>query len=194
MTRSSPSTESVDTDHGVGADNSATGIQLPDSMDTLDSTSSPSLSNSAPCVEDVTLLFEEDYNADNDDSIIWFPDDLPCDCDLPTLAMLQATLEKWRHLPSEKPQIQWLSQYEDELKHARETSDKVFNDFYRDTFAHVREGGDILQAVQDVIRMPCPRCREGLKYDIPLLYDILTVLLAELEFYKFLLITFPFRE
>ena len=137
MTRSSPSTESVDTDHGVGADNSATGIQLPDSMDTLDLTSSPSLSNSAPCVEDVTLLFEEDYNADNDDSIIWFPDDLLCDCDLPTLAMLQATLEKWRHLPSEKPRIQWLSQYVDELKHTWETSDKVFDDFYRGTFAHV---------------------------------------------------------
>ena len=194
LTHSSPSTESVDADHGAGADNSAAGTQLPDSMDTLDPTSSPSPSNPASCVEDVTLLSEEDYDADNNDSIIRFPDDLPCDCSLPTLAMLYVTLEKWRRLPLEKPRIQWLSQYEDELKHARETSDKVFNDFYRDTFAHVGEGGDILQAVQDVITMPCPRCREGLKYDIPLLYDILTVLLAELEFYKFLLITFPFCE
>lgn len=196
MTRSSPSnaTESVDEDHGAGADSGAAGTQLPDNMDILDSTSSLSPSNSAPCVEDIILPSEEDYDADNDDSIIRFPDDLPCDCGLPTLAMLQGTLEQWRHLPLEKPRIQWHSQYEDKLKCAREISDKAFDDFYMDTFAHMREGSDILQAVHGVITMPCPHCREGLKYDIPLLYDILTVLLAELEFYKFVLITFPFRD
>ena len=184
----------VDADHGASANDGATGTQLPDSMVIFNLTSSPSPSNSPPCVEDVTLPSEEDYNADNDDSIMRFPDDLPCDCGPPTLATLEGSLGVWRKLPLEKPRIQWHTQYEDELKRAQETSDKVFDDFYRETFAHVTEGNHILEAVQDVIMTPCLRCREGLKYDIPLLYDILTALLTELEFYRFALIKFPLRD
>ena len=50
------------------------------------------------------------------------------------------------------------------------------------------------EAIQDVISTPCPRCREGLKYDIPLLYGMLTALLTKLEFYRFVLITFPLDD
>ena len=185
-------TVSVDVDHGAGANHDAAGTQVPDSMDILHSVSSTLPSNSAPFVEDVTCPSEGDYNTDNDDSIIRFPDDLPCDCGPPTLDMLQWELEKWRRLPSEKLRIQWHSQYEGEFKHAQETSDKALSDLYKDTFAHVREGSDILQAVQDIIATPCPRCKEGLKYDIQLIYDILTALLAELEFYRYVLVTYSF--
>ena len=154
---------SVDADHGTGADNGAAG---PDIMEVLDSTSPPSPSNSAPCIEDDTVPSDEDYSYGNDNSMR-FPDDLPCDCGPPTLATLEGMLGMWRRLPLEKPWIQWHSQYEDKLKHAWQTSDKAFNEFYKDTFAHVTERNNILEAIQDVIQTPCPRCREGLKYDIP---------------------------
>ena len=182
---------SVDANYSAGADNGAAG---PDIMDILDSTSPPLPSNSAPCIEDVTVPSDEDYSHGNDDSIICFPDDLPCDCGPPTLATLEGTLGMWRRLPLDKPRIQWHSQHEGELKRAQETSDKAFNEFYKNTFAHVTEGSDILEAIQNVIQTPCPHCREGLKYDIPLLYDMLIALLAELEFYRFVLIKFPFRD
>ena len=181
---------SVDAGLDASTDNGAADTQLPlDGMDIFNLISSPSPSNSAPCAQDAILPSEEDYGADNDDSILRFPDNLPCDCDSPTLATLEWTLGQWRKLPLDKPQIQWHSQYEDELKCAQETSKDAFNKFYKDTFTHVTEGSSILEAIQDVISMPCPRCREGLKYDIPLLYDMLTTLLTKLEFYSFVFIT-----
>ena len=186
---------SVDAGLHASTDNGAADTQLPlDGMDIFNSILSPSPSNSAPCVQDAILPSEEDYDADNDDSILRFPDDLPCDCGPPTLATLEWTLGQWRKLPLDKPRIQWHSKYEDDLKHTQETSNDAFNEFYKDTFTHVTEGSSILEAIQDVISMPCPHCREGLKYDIPLLYDMLTALLTELEFYRFVLITFPLDD
>ena len=188
-------TVSVDAGHNASTDSGAADTQLPiDGMDIFSSIPSPSPSNSAPCVQDAVLPSEEDYNADNDDSILRFPDDLPCDCGPPTLVTLEWTLGQWRRLPLDKPRIQWHSQYEEELKRAQETSNDAFDEFYKDTFTHMTEGSSILEAVRDVISTPCPRCREGLKYDIPLLYDMLTALLAELEFYRFVFIMFPFCD
>ena len=47
--------------------------------------------------------------------IIRFPDNLPCDCNGPTLVTMQQTIEEWAHLYNQRAERHWLSYYEEAL-------------------------------------------------------------------------------
>jgi len=122
-----------------------------------------------------------------DVGIMRFPDDLPCNCNGPTLVSMQQTIREWAHLYNQKAERHWLPYYEEALLAAFDAPGHVVDEFYADVTHHVEEGHAILQSVEEIMLTLCQCCSTGLKYDIRLLYDVLLSLLPELKFYEIML-------
>ncbi|KAG1776951.1 hypothetical protein EV702DRAFT_1197621 [Suillus placidus] len=117
----------------------------------------------------------------NDDSVLMMDNDLPCPCDSQTLDSTERIFQRWRKewLVSEDT---WGEAYEEALAHAR-AEGKCETDVFLDQCAmHALEGRTILEAIREIVHTSCPYCRERLKYDSILLYDLLVSVISEVKF------------
>ncbi|KAG1726725.1 uncharacterized protein EDB91DRAFT_1263587 [Suillus paluster] len=120
------------------------------------------------------------YSAD--DSVLTMDNDLPCPCDTLTLQALETLVGQWRkEWGSEST---WSDTYEDALGDARAKGGCAITIFLDECAQHIWEGRILLDGICDVAHTHCPYCREWLKYDTILLYDLLVSVVSEVKFFE----------
>ncbi|KAG1728936.1 hypothetical protein EDB19DRAFT_1913631 [Suillus lakei] len=117
----------------------------------------------------------------NDDSVLTMDNDLPCPCDSQTLDSTERIFQRWRKewLVSED---KWGEAYEEALAHARTEGTHETDIFLDQCAMHALEGRTILEAIRGIVHTSCPYCRERLKYDSVLLYDLLVSVVSQVKF------------
>ncbi|KAG2109483.1 hypothetical protein DEU56DRAFT_920364 [Suillus clintonianus] len=127
----------------------------------------------------------EDLSWDtNDDSVLTMDNDLPCPCDSQTLNSTERIVQRWRKewLVWLVAEDTWREVYEEALAHARVEGESETDIFLDQCALHVLEGRKILEAIREIVHTSCPYCRERLKYDSILLYDLLVSVISEVKF------------
>ncbi|KAG2126904.1 hypothetical protein DEU56DRAFT_915858 [Suillus clintonianus] len=117
----------------------------------------------------------------NDDSVLTMDNDLPCPCDSQTLDSTERIFQRWRKewLVSED---KWGEAYEEALAHARTEGTHETDIFLDQCAMHALEGRTILEAIRGIVHTSCPYCRERLKYDSVLLYNLLVSVVSQVKF------------
>ncbi|KAG1736955.1 hypothetical protein EDB19DRAFT_1829685 [Suillus lakei] len=119
----------------------------------------------------------------NDDSVLTMDNDLPCPCDSQTLDSTKRIFQRWRKewLVSED---KWGEAYEEALAHARTEGTHETDIFLDQCAMHALEGRTILEAIRGIVHTSCPYCRERLKYNSVLLYDLLVSVVSQVLSYS----------
>jgi hypothetical protein len=117
-----------------------------------------------------------------DDSVLSMDNDLSCPCDTLTLQALETLVGQWqKEWASES---MWNDAYEDALGDARAEGGRAITTFLDGCAQHIWEGRVLLDGIHDVAHTHCPYCREQLKYDSILLYDLLVSVVSEVMFFE----------
>ncbi|KAG1819864.1 uncharacterized protein BJ212DRAFT_1298257 [Suillus subaureus] len=109
----------------------------------------------------------------NDDSILVMEDHLSCSCDLPTLQSIEIMVNLWKK--DWQSEDKWNESYGKLLSHARCKGGHWTSIFFEECSIHALEGQALLESIREVVHTSCPCCRESLKYDTIILYDLLSV-------------------
>ncbi|KAG1786353.1 uncharacterized protein HD556DRAFT_1449732 [Suillus plorans] len=118
----------------------------------------------------------------NDDSVLTMENDLPCTCNPQTLDNIEIQVRMWRMEWLLSAEDTWGEAYEEALAHAEAKGGREANIFLDQCAQHVSEGKMILDSIREVVHTNCPYCRQRLKYDSILLYDLLVSLMSEIKF------------
>ncbi|KAG1869716.1 hypothetical protein C8R48DRAFT_670960 [Suillus tomentosus] len=128
---------------------------------------------------------------DHDDSILSMDNDLPCSCDAPTLQALEILVGQWqKDWGSES--TTWNEVFDTELACSRAKGERATTLFFDQVAQRAMDGRMLLESIRDVVHTHCSYCRERLKYDAILLYDLLVLVLSEVKFFEVKLDTKPF--
>ncbi|KAG1899793.1 uncharacterized protein F5891DRAFT_1231813 [Suillus fuscotomentosus] len=123
---------------------------------------------------------EYDRSFDPDESILTMDNNLSCACDSPSLQTLEILVGQWRkEWVSEE---MWNEAYDEALRRALSKGEHAV--FVEQCAQHASEGRSLLESIKDVVHTHCPCCRERLKYDTILLYDLLVSVTSEVKFSK----------
>ncbi|KAG0699333.1 hypothetical protein DFH29DRAFT_1002109 [Suillus ampliporus] len=115
-------------------------------------------------------------------AVLTMDNDLPCPCDSPTLQTLETLAGLWRkEWGSENV---WNEAYNEALGRTQTKGERETTIFLDQCAQHVWEGRTLLDSIRDVVHTSCPYCRERLKYDTILLYDLLVGITAEVKFFE----------
>ncbi|KAG1780718.1 hypothetical protein EV702DRAFT_1042945 [Suillus placidus] len=125
---------------------------------------------------------DDSMRYDADDSVLTMDNDLPCPCDTLTLQALETLVRQWRKEWASEDM--WNETYDDALGCARVKGERAMTIFLDESAQHVWEGRILLDGIRDVANTPCPYCRERLKYDTILLYDLLVSVVSEVKFFE----------
>jgi hypothetical protein len=110
--------------------------------------------------------------------------DLPCSChDTQTLQTIETLVKRrWKkEWPSED---MWNEAYEEALKQAQLKGERATVIFLDQCGLHAWEGRNFLDSIREIVHTSCPYCRERLKYDTVLLYDLLVSIVSEVKFFE----------
>ncbi|KAG0691668.1 hypothetical protein DFH29DRAFT_819195 [Suillus ampliporus] len=108
--------------------------------------------------------------------------DIPCSCNTLTLQSIEIMVEHWRK--DWTPEEMWNKVYEEVLAHAREKGEQETMVFLDECGRHIWEGRILLDNIRDVVHTNCPYCREQVKYDVILLYDMLVHVTSKVKFFE----------
>jgi hypothetical protein len=108
--------------------------------------------------------------------------DIPCSCDVPTLQTIAIIVDGWRKEWKFDSEPTWSKVYREAFVFAQKKGERATTAFLDECNVHVREGRTILDSIREVVHTNCACCRERLKYDIILLYDLLVHVTAEVKF------------
>ncbi|KAG1889614.1 uncharacterized protein F5891DRAFT_987373 [Suillus fuscotomentosus] len=123
---------------------------------------------------------EYDRSFDPDESILTMDNNLLCACDSPSLQMLEILVGQWRkEWVSEE---MWNEAYDEALRRTLSKGEHAV--FVEQCAQHASEGRSLLESIKDVVHTHCPCCRERLKYDTILLYDLLVSVTSEVKFFE----------
>ncbi|KAG1842321.1 hypothetical protein C8R48DRAFT_679070 [Suillus tomentosus] len=123
---------------------------------------------------------EYDRSFDPDESILTMDTDLSCACDSPSLQTLEILVGQWRkEWVSEE---MWNEAYDEALRRALSKGEHAV--FVEQCAQHASEGRSLLESIKDIVHTHCPCCREHLKYDTILLYDLLVSVTSEVKFFE----------
>ncbi|KAG1806951.1 hypothetical protein EV424DRAFT_1544042 [Suillus variegatus] len=118
----------------------------------------------------------------NDDSVLTMENDLPCTCNPQTLDNIDIQVWMWRMEWLLSAEDTWGEAYEEALVHAEAKGGREANIFLDQCAQHVSEGRMILDSIREVVHTNCPYCRQRLKYNSILLYNLLVSLMSEIKF------------
>ncbi|KAG1863755.1 hypothetical protein F4604DRAFT_2029320 [Suillus subluteus] len=120
----------------------------------------------------------------NDNSILTMQDSdlLSCSCDSPTLQSLEIMVNLWKK--DWESEVKWNESYGELLSHARHKGGYWTAIFFEECSIHASEGRALLESIREVVHTSCPYCRERLKYDTILLYDLLICVISEIKFFE----------
>ncbi|KAG2751854.1 hypothetical protein P692DRAFT_20662719, partial [Suillus brevipes Sb2] len=79
----------------------------------------------------------------------------------------------------------WNEAFDDEFGRARIQGERATTMFLDECEQHVTDGKNLLESIHDVVHTHCPCCRERLKYDAILLYDLLVRVVSQVKFFEF---------
>ncbi|KAG0701649.1 hypothetical protein DFH29DRAFT_1050001 [Suillus ampliporus] len=115
-------------------------------------------------------------------AVLTMDNDLPCPCNSPTLQTLETLAGLWRkEWASENV---WNEAYNEALGRAQTKGERETTIFLNQCTQHAWEGRTLLDSIRDVVHTSCLYCREHLKYDTILLYDLLVDITAEVKFFE----------
>ncbi|KIK34473.1 hypothetical protein CY34DRAFT_17704 [Suillus luteus UH-Slu-Lm8-n1] len=118
----------------------------------------------------------------DDNSILTMQDLLSCSCDFPTLQSLEIMVNLWKK--DWESEDKWNESYGKLLSHARCKGGQWTAIFFEECGIHASEGRALLESIREVVHTNCPYCRERLKYDIILLYDLIVCVISEIKFFE----------
>ncbi|KAG1729475.1 hypothetical protein EDD22DRAFT_853130 [Suillus occidentalis] len=120
----------------------------------------------------------------NNNSILTMQDSdlLSCSCDSPTLQSLEIMVNLWKK--DWECEDKWNELYGELLSHARRKGGYWTTIFFEDCSIHASEGRALLESIREVVHTNCPYCRERLKYDTVILYDLLICVISEIKFFE----------
>ncbi|KAG1894802.1 uncharacterized protein F5891DRAFT_1194787 [Suillus fuscotomentosus] len=124
----------------------------------------------------------DDFSYEGDDSVLTMDNDLPCSCDVPTLQTIENTVRQWRK--EWESESAWNEAFDDELGRARIEGEHATTTFLDECAQRIIDGKELLESIHDVVRTHCPYCRERLKYDGILLYDLLVCVVSQVKFFE----------
>ncbi|KAG1877290.1 hypothetical protein F4604DRAFT_1580815 [Suillus subluteus] len=81
-------------------------------------------------------------------------------------------------------EVKWNESYGELLSHARHKGGYWMAIFFEECSIHASEGRALLESIREVVHTSCPYCRERLKYDTILLYDLLICVISEIKFFE----------
>ncbi|KAG1885848.1 uncharacterized protein F5891DRAFT_1201574 [Suillus fuscotomentosus] len=120
---------------------------------------------------------------DHDDSILSMDNDLPCSCDVPTLQALEILVGQWQKDWGSESTM-WNEVFDTELACSRAKGEWATTLFFDQVAQRAMDGRMLLESIRDVVHTHCSYCRERLKYDAILLYDLLVLVLSEVKFFE----------
>ncbi|KAG1843318.1 hypothetical protein F4604DRAFT_1596882 [Suillus subluteus] len=111
--------------------------------------------------------------------------DLPCACHghTPTLQTLEILVGKWQKDWGSESTM-WNEVFDTELACLRAKGEWATAIFFDEVAQWATDGRTLLESIQDVMHTHCPYCREHLKYDSILLYDLLVSIISEVKFFE----------
>ena len=121
-------------------------------------------------------------STDADESILTMENDLPCSCDSLTLEVIETTVKHWQK--EWAPEETWNEVYHESLTCALLKGERETTVFLDKCGTHAGVGRAILDDIREVVHTSCPCCRERLKYDMILLYDLLVCVTSEVKFFE----------
>ncbi|KAG1784871.1 uncharacterized protein HD556DRAFT_1451323 [Suillus plorans] len=124
----------------------------------------------------------DDFSYEGNDSVLTMDNDLPCSCDVPTLQTIENTVRQWQK--EWESESAWNEAFDDELGRARIEGEHATTTFLDECAQHIIDGKELLESIHDVVRTHCPYCREQLKYDGILLYDLLVCVVSQVKFLR----------
>jgi hypothetical protein len=78
----------------------------------------------------------------------------------------------------------WNESYEETFACAQKKGERETTIFLDECGIHAFEGRVLLDCIRELVHTNCPYCRERLKYDIVLLYDLLVHVTSEVKFFE----------
>jgi len=117
---------------------------------------------------------------DADESVLPMENDLSCFCDSLTLEVIETTVKHWQK--EWAPEETWNEVYQELFTHALLKGERETTVFLDECGAHAKVGRAILDDIREIVHTNCPCCRERLKYDMILLYDLLVCVTSEVKF------------
>ncbi|KAG2040100.1 hypothetical protein BDR03DRAFT_1008439 [Suillus americanus] len=123
---------------------------------------------------------DEEWSYDANDSVLTMDNDLPCSCDTPSLQTPETLVVQWQKEWGSEGK--WNEAFDDKLRHARTKGEHTT--FLDQCTQHVTDGRNLLESICDVVHTHCPCCRERLKYDTILLYDLLVCVMSQVKFFE----------
>ncbi|KAG1856398.1 hypothetical protein DFJ58DRAFT_840909 [Suillus subalutaceus] len=146
----------------------------------------PNIHNS-PILQTIDEELYNDFSFDGDDSVLMMDNDIPCSCDSPSLQSIEILVGRWQKSvgkwPKEWPsEDMWNEAFNKVLARAQAKGKHAL--FLEQCAEHASEGRSLLDTIKDTVHTHCPCCKERLKYDIILLYDLLVGIISEVEFFE----------
>ncbi|KAG2049248.1 hypothetical protein BDR06DRAFT_975430 [Suillus hirtellus] len=114
--------------------------------------------------------------------VLTMENNLPCTCNPQTLDNIDIQVWMWQMKWLLSAEDTWGEAYEEALAHAEAKGGCEANIFLDQCAQHVSEGRMMLDSIWEVVHTNCPYCRQRLKYDSILLYDLLVSLMSEIKF------------
>ncbi|KAG1871655.1 hypothetical protein F4604DRAFT_1681460 [Suillus subluteus] len=78
----------------------------------------------------------------------------------------------------------WNDVFDTELACSRTKGERAINIFLDEVAQRAMDGRSLLESIQEVVHTHRPYCRERLKYDAILLYDLLVAVISEVKFFE----------
>ncbi|KAG1849759.1 hypothetical protein F4604DRAFT_1687347 [Suillus subluteus] len=117
-----------------------------------------------------------------DDSILTMDNPIPCSCATLTLQTIQTTAGHWRK--NWESEDMWNVMYEEVLTHAQAEGEQETTRFLDECAKHAWDGRLLLDSIRELVHTDCLCCREQLKYDTILLYDLLVSITSQVKFFE----------
>ncbi|KAG2034625.1 hypothetical protein BDR03DRAFT_984208 [Suillus americanus] len=127
-----------------------------------------------------------DFLFDANDSVLTMDNVIPCSCDSLSLQTLETLVGRWQKSvgkwPKEWPsEDMWNEAFNKALARAQAKGKCAL--FLEQCAEHASEGRSLLDTIKDIVHTACLCCKERLKYDIILLYDLLVGVISEVNFF-----------
>lgn len=122
------------------------------------------------------------FSYEGDDSVLTTDNDLPCSCDIPTLQTIENAVRQWQK--EWESESAWNEVFDNELGHARIEGEHTTITFLDKCAQHIIDGKELLESIHDVMHTHCSYCREQLKYDGILLYNLLVCVVSQVKFFE----------
>lgn len=128
------------------------------------------------------VLDSRSSTPDIDESILTMGDDIACSCDILTLQAIETSVRHWQK--DWGSEDLWNASYQEALTFAQALGEEESAEFNDECEKHAWEGRMILDNIRDVVHTNCLCCRNRLKYDSILLFDLLVFVTSQVKFFE----------